>query len=90
MQPLPIYDALNHLESVTLDDVTKDAVITWAVGFNRTREDIAGRLTWAATCAANGNTLPADAADLEEAYLFDATRPTVIEALTAMLESEAA
>jgi hypothetical protein len=93
MQPLPIYDALRHLESVSLDDAIKDAVVTWSVGFDRTREDIAGRLTWAATCATNGNALPLDAEGLEEAYLFDATRPTVVETLTAMLtphESEAA
>lgn len=90
MQPLPIYDALRHLESVALDDATKDAVVTWAVGHKRAREDIAGRLTWAATCASNGNVLPLDADGLEEAYLFDATRPTVLDDLGAMLESEAA
>ena len=90
MTPLPIYDALQHLETVSLDDATKDKVVTWAVGHNRTREDIAGRLTWAATCASSGNVLPLDSAGLEEAYLFDATRPTVIEELGVMLGSEAA
>lgn len=87
MTPLPIYDALRHLESVGLNDTTKDVVVTWAVGFDRTREDIAGRLTWAATCAQNGNVLPLDSEGLEEAYLFDATRPTVTEELGAMLDA---
>jgi hypothetical protein len=90
MRTSPIYAALAQLENSSATERERDVVTNWAL---LDLDHVAARLLWAAGVATNGQPLPLDANDLEDAYNFDAARPTVLDLATALLtphESEAA
>lgn len=83
----PAFAALEQLERVIVDDATKEAVVTWAI--EREPSAMGQRLAWAAAVAYTGQPLPLLAAELEEAYQFDASAATVRVLAAALLGAAA-
>jgi hypothetical protein len=73
-----------------MTDATLDAVLDWATA-QRFTQDVAPRLRWALEALRQGQTLPHDASDLEDAYGFDVAQAEIapfVEALAAPMTQE--
>jgi hypothetical protein len=87
----PAMTALAQLQSHPgMSESTLDAVVGWATDYGDMK-NVAPRLQWAIKALHQGQTLPHDAADLEDAYGFDVAQAEIapfVEALAAPMTQE--